>query len=50
MRKRGDPNTEPCGTPCLISLTSESKPCIETYCDLLERYDLNQLFPIPLIP
>ena len=36
-RKKRGPRTEPCETPCLISVVSESKTCVPTSCDLLER-------------
>ena len=48
-KKRG-PKTEPCGTPWLICSISELCPCIDTYYDLLVRYDLYQLLATPLIP
>ena len=38
-RNNSGPSDEPWGTPQDTFLQSESKPLIETYCHLFERYD-----------
>ena len=39
VKKRRGPSDDPQSIPQSISLISESKPLIDTYCSLLERYD-----------
>ena len=50
IRKSNGPTTEPGGTPNFMVTSFESTPFIETYCLLSDKYDLNQLLAIPLIP
>ena len=50
ISKSSDPNTDPWGTPLVIGHIFEFKPLIETDCFWLVKYDLGDLYGVPLTP
>ena len=49
-RKITGPRTEPCGTPDVTHVLSDSVPLTETLCFRCERNDFIQFLVFPVIP